>query len=379
MAIEKIALENIKDIVENDTIETCVHLDPTTAVAYEDSVKAAEHVAEVEDQLKKEAEVIATDAPEESKVKEDNIYTKKITLDESISEFSFSDIDGSKDDDDRYVEFDMFDFIYSLFSSETDSLIRPLKALSNNKGRGRKKAGDTGSSFMYQGSDDYIDETGAEGIAQISTDSDGNIVLYQDNISNFDPVIALCDEYGFRYEGPTPKKAPWVRWNFSFKIFVPTYSDGYPMEVEDYFEQRGIAIEDVMPPEFIKGRARDYKKLNDEVLIDTTFDKFLKRAENSNDSLEIFIKQMFNELDSRGAKYDRKSLKDKFLNEFNDKVLVDTTFDKFVKRAANSNDPLEIFIKQMFNELDSKGARYDRNSLKDKFMDEFNDDFEDEE
>ena len=73
MAIEKIALENIKDIVENDTIETCAHLDPTTAVAYEDSVKAAEHVAKVEDQLKKEAEVIATDAPEESKVKEDKM------------------------------------------------------------------------------------------------------------------------------------------------------------------------------------------------------------------------------------------------------------------------------------------------------------------
>ena len=100
MAIEKIALENIKDIVENDTIETSVHLDPTTAVAYEDSVKAAEHVAEVEDQLQKEAESIVTDAPEAPKVKEDSMYTKKIKLDESISEFSFCDIDGSKDDDD---------------------------------------------------------------------------------------------------------------------------------------------------------------------------------------------------------------------------------------------------------------------------------------
>ena len=321
MAIEKIALENIKDIVENDTIETSVHLDPTTAVAYEDSVKAAEHVAEVEDQLQKEAESIVTDAPEAPKVKEDSMYTKKIKLDESISEFSFSDIDGSKDDDDRYVEFDMFDFIYSLFSSETDSLIRPIKALSNTKGRGRKKAGDTGSSFMYQGSDDYIDETrekGAEGIAQISTDSDGNVVLYQDNISNFDPVIALCDEYGFTYEGPTPKKAPWVRWNFSFKVIVPTYADGYPMDVDDYFEQRGIPMEEVMPSEFIKGRTKDYKKMNDEVLIDVTFDKFVKMAANSNDPLDVFIKQMFNELDSEGAKYDRKSLKDRFLNEFND-------------------------------------------------------------
>lgn len=322
MAIEKIALEKIKDIVENDSIETSVHLDPTTAVAYEDSVKAAEHVSEVEKQLETAADKVITPDPETPKVKEDTIYTKKITLDESVSEFNFSDIDGSRDDDDRYVEFDMFDFIYSLFSSETDSLIRPIKALSNQKkGRGRRKAGDTGSSFMYQGSDDYIDDTGekgAEGVAQISTDSDGNVVLYQDNLSDFDVVIDLCNEYGFEYEGPTPKKAPWVRWNFSFKIVVPTYADGYPMDVEDYFEKRGISLEEVMPVEFIKGRTKDYKKLNDEVVVDSTYNKFVTLAANSTDPLDVFVKQMFNELDAKSVKYDKKLLKDRFFDEFND-------------------------------------------------------------
>lgn len=321
MAIEKIALDNVKRVVENEPLEVGAHVDLTMAAAYEESIAAAEHVDEVLTELNKTAESVAPDTPEVPKVKEDSIYTKKLKLDESIEEFNFADIDGSKDDDDRYVDFDMFDFIYSLFSSETDSLIRPLKALSNSRGRGRKKAGDTGSSFMYQGSDDYIDETGekgASGVAQISTDTDGNVVLYQDNVSDFDNVIALCDEYGFKYEGPTPKKAPWIRWNFSFKIIVPTSADGYPMEVEDYFEKQGIPMEEVMPVEFIKGRTKDYKKMNDEVLIDATFNKFVKKAANSNDPLDVFIKQMFNELDSEGAKYDRKSLKDRFLNEFND-------------------------------------------------------------
>lgn len=317
MAVEKIALDNIKKIVDNDKVETSVHLDPGTAVAYEDSVAAAEHVEEVKKELDKKADEIKIDAPEEPKVKADSIYTKKHTLDESIEEFDFKSIDGSKDDADRYVEFDMFDFIYSLFSSETDSLVRPLKAFSNSKKRDKNAP----SAFMYQGSDDYIDETGekgVEGVSQVSTDTDGNVVLYQDKESDFDKVIELCDEYGFTYEGPTPKRAPWIRWNYSFKIVVPTYADGYPMDVDDYFEQRGIPMEEVMPAEFMKGRTKDYKKMNDEVEVEAIFKKFVRLAGNSNDPLEGFIKDMFKELNNAGVRYDRKDLKDRFMAEFDD-------------------------------------------------------------
>ena len=327
MAIQKLneannSMENVNRVVETSKeadIPVDVHMDVGTAAAYADSLSAQEHMENVEEQLNKEAESIVTEDPATPEIKNNNVYTKKLTLDESFNDFSM--IDASKDEEDRYIDFDMFDFVYSLFSSETDSLIRPLKALSNTNGkRGRKKASDS-SSFMYQGSDDYIDETGekgAQGVSQISTDIDGNVVLYQDKITDFDKVIELCDEYGFEDEGPTPKKAPWVRWNFSFKVVVPTYADGYPMEVEDYFEQRGIDIADVMPPEFIKGRSKDYKKMNDEVDIDFVFDKFVKKAALSNDPLEGFIKDMFKELDERGVKYDRKSLKTRFLDEFND-------------------------------------------------------------
>ena len=340
MAIEKIALDNVKEVIENEAADVVVTVDPATAVAYEDSVSAAEGVEEIETELEKKFEEVATEAPEAPAVKEDSIYTKKLTLDESFDDFNISVKDFKKrsnDDEDRYIEFDMFDFIYSLFSSQTDSLIRPLKALSNSKGRGRKKADDTGSAFMYQGSDDYVDETGekgVEGVAQISTDADGNVVLYQDTVEAFNRVIELCDEYGFEYEGPTPKKAPWVRWNFSFVVHVPTYADGYPMEVEDYFEQRGIAIEDVMPPEFIRGRSKDYKKLDKEV---------------------------------------------KTMLDFDAKELIQKKFDEFVVKAANSDAPLETFINDMFAELDAFDVAYDKDKLSADFYAEFDDDFEDEE
>ena len=213
---ENIALDNIDAVVNNDTpVDATVVLDPVTAAAYNDSVTAADHRTEVEEELEEKAEDIIPEAVEEPKIKEDNIYTKKLKLDEGIEDFKL--IDGSKDDADRYTEFDMFDFIYSLFSSETDSLIRPIKAFSNSK-RGDKSAP---SAIMYQGSDDYVDETGekgVEGVSQVSTDVDGNVVLYQDMTDAFAPVAALCDEYGLEYEGPNPKKAPWIRWNYSFKI-----------------------------------------------------------------------------------------------------------------------------------------------------------------
>ena len=320
MAIKKIALNNIDKLVHDNNMDTCVHIDPATAVAYSESVAAAEAVEEIENALEKTADSVIPEAPEAPEVKTKSIYTNKLVLDEAIEDFSL--IDGSKDDEDRYLEFDMFDFIYNLFSSEADSLIRPLKALSNaNNGRGRRKAGDTGSSFMYQGSDDYIDDTGEKGIqgvGQISTDTNGNVVLYKDNIEDFNAVIDLCKEYGFVYSGPIPKKAPWLRWNYSLTVKVPTYADGYPMEVEDYFEQRGIAIETVMPPEFIRGRNKDYKKLNDEVVIDSIFDKYVIKAANSSDPLDRFLKMMFKDLDQEGVKYDHKALKDRFMAEFED-------------------------------------------------------------
>lgn len=338
MAIEKIALDNVKKVVDNDSVDVDTHIDLGMAAAYEESITAAEHVSEIIDELEEKAAENSVPAPSAPEVKLDNMYTQKHTLDESIEEFRFSDIDGSKDDEDRYVEFDMFDFIFSLFSSETDALTRPIKALSNTKGRGRKKAGDTGSSFMYQGSDDYIDETGEKGVAgvaQISTDTEGNVVLYQDNVSDFDKVIELCDEYGFEYEGPTAKRAPWLRWNYSFKVIVPTYADGYPMEVEDYFEQRGIPMEDVMPAEFISGRKRDYKKMNDEVELEYIYKKHRDAAGSSNDPLEGFLKDMFKELDAKGVKYDRKAIKDRFLAEFEDDFEDDEIEEGFISNAID--------------------------------------------
>lgn len=313
MEVKKIILDETTD----DTITVTAHADIATAAAYDDKNTCDKHAEEVKAELDKRSDEVKMESPEAPEVKQDSMYTKKIKLEESIENFKLSDIDGSKDDKDRYIEFDMFDFIYSLFASETDSLTRPLKALSNIKAT--KKDG--APTFNFDGSDKYtsdVGELGSEGVAQISTDTDGNVVLYQDSVEKFDRVLDICKEYGFTYEGPTPKKAPWVRWNYSLKIVVPTYADGYPMEVEDYFEQKGIPMEEVMPPEFLRGRSKDYKRMNDEVEVEVIYKKYKTQAGNSNDPLDGFIKDMFKELDSHGVKYNRKELKDRFYADFAD-------------------------------------------------------------
>lgn len=321
MAIEKIALKNIENVVESENVEVSTHIDPTTATAYDESVKAAENLNSVTTELEKQAKEIITDDPEEPKVKGDNIYTKKYVLDESIEDFS-SMTKGARvnDEADRYVNFDMFDFIYNLFSSETDSLIRPKKALSNIK----VKKDEPKPSFNYQGSDTYISETGEEGIngtPQISTDMDGNILLYKDSEEDFNIVIDLCNEYKFEYQGPVKKRAPWVRWNYSFKVVVPTYDDGTPMSVEDYFDSIGISVEDVMADGFNSKREKDLDKDQDNSIIDTVYGKWVKDAGRNGDKpLKIFIKGMFKELDDLGINYSsrKKELTDKFNSEFND-------------------------------------------------------------
>ena len=326
MAIEKIiALDNIDKVVNNEEtpLDAVVELDITTAEAYQDIQAAAKHVTEVIETLMDTAEDVILDAPETPEVKAENIYTKKLTLDESMEDFIIKEAKTRFNDDaDRYVEYDMFHFIYDLFSSETDSLVRPLKALSNTKsGRGRKKATDTGSAFMYQGSDDYNDETGdggVKGVSQVSTDSDGNVVVYQDHIEDFDKVIELCNEYQFKFEGPDAKKAPWLRWNYSLKIFVPVTAKGYPMEVEDYFASINIPLEQVMPASFIKGREKDYKKLDDETVVEVTLKKYIHKAGSSNDPLEGFLRSMFKELNAAKVKYDKKDLERRFMAEFQD-------------------------------------------------------------
>lgn len=319
--------ENIERVVkfEKDNVDVHSDIDVVTADAYDDNIKNEQHIQEVNAELDATAKDAFPEVEPEFGKTPDNEYTKKLTLDESVDSDEDKPKDGrshkfydDEDDMDEYLDYDMFDFIYGLVVAQTWP--KPKNPLDHRM-----------RTFLYTGSDDYLDTNSNKGVGQVGTEGDGAIVVYSDDASDFDDIKEVCELYKFEYEGPRAKRSPSMRWNFWFKIYVPMVEEDYPMMVEDYFNSIGMTLEDVMPAEYCK--------------------TYRKRQAKDNDQATTLVN------DSK----------------------VNDIYDKYVKRAANSNEPLEIFISEMFAELEGAGLKYKKAALKRMFLDEFNDDFDDEE
>ena len=329
-------MNNVKKVVEfaDDKLIPNVTMDLTTADAYDDSLTADKALEEVKTQLDKQAEEIKTSDPEIPETPVKNYATDKIKLDEEFTDFSIDDLkdnssvsandamdtakaDGrshrENDDDgmDTFLDYDMFDFIYGLV---TDTYPKPKNPL-NHKLR----------KFMYTGSDDYLNTNSNAGVGQVATDMNGSIVVYADDSSEFNDIKEICDLYHLSYDGPTPKSSSLSRWNFSFTIHVPMTSEGYPMMVDDYFANIGLTINDVMDADFSSKYNKRTAKLNKDaenelntIRVEKVYHDYVTKAANSNDDLNIFIKELFTALDNAGLKYSKVALKKRFLKEFED-------------------------------------------------------------
>lgn len=322
MAIENIvALDNVKKVAEDKTIPANTEIDVNMSNAYIESKDAAEHVTNVIKELDKTAEEIKTDAPETPKIKAKNMYTK-LTLDESIQDFNLSLKDLSDEsDEDIYLDYDMFDFVYGLV---TEDWPRPKNPL----GRRMRK-------FQHTDSDDYAKSNEMTGMSQVATDPNGNVVIYANTADAFNDVREACDYYHLTYSDVRPKMNKDSHWAFNMTINVPMTSDGYPVMVEDFFAEYGWSLSDVIEDHKVGGgksanwgktyeknaakdRADATKYVNDRAVEDI-FDKFVnKAAVNGDIDLDVFIKEMFAELDSKNLSYSKVSLKRRFISEFED-------------------------------------------------------------
>lgn len=324
MAIENLnSAKNMEEVVETKDVQATTALTPATTAATTDSLNNAEHVESVFTDLDKAAKEVVTPNPEAPVVKAKNIYTK-YTLDESVEDFKINAKELSDDsDEDEYLDYDMFDFVYGIV---TDDWPRPKNPL----GRPIRK-------FQHTESDDYLKTNSPTGMSQVATDVNGNVVVSANEVNAFDDVKAVCDYYHIRYGEVSPRKSRDSHWAFNFTIYVPQTSDGYPVMVEDFFSHYGLTMEDVIADHKVgKGKVANW-----------------------------------------GKTYDSKVTKDrnKDLNEFE----VQRVFDEYVRKAANSNDPLSDFIRDMFATMDDRGLTYSANKLRKQFMNEFEDDFGDDE
>lgn len=318
--IKSESIENLRRVVDSDHIDVEGKMDVVMADAYAESVNNSEHVEEVTNELNNRAEGVAGSTPDNSDetTNVDNTFTAKLVLDESIEDFSLSTAaDGrsrkvyEEDDEDDYLDYDMFDFIYGLV---TDCWPKPLNPL--GKSRIRK--------FMYVGSDDYLKTNDPNNRSQVAT-TGNSIEVYANNVEDFDDIKAICDIYGFDYEGPKTKRSGVSHWNFSFKINVPLSADGYPEMVIDYFEDRGKALEDVMPADFCKQyrkrQARieqEANKLLNDREVAKIVDNAIRQAAQDSDPLESHLKNLYQTLDGAKLQYQKTKIKKKFLDAFND-------------------------------------------------------------
>ena len=325
------SIDNLQRVVDADAPAVVGQMDVVMADAVQESAKNDGHAEEVATQLQKTADVVIPEDPKEEKPAVDNKFTAKLVLDESLEDFSLVTEDATPkdgrarkvyddDDEDEYLDYDMFDFVYGLV---TDCWPKPLNPLNH---RMRK--------FMYIGSDKYIDSDNDEvsdGHNQVSSWGD-TIQVYANSPEDFKDIQEVCNLYKFSYDGPTPKRSKSTYWNYSFTINVPCVSSGYPYMVEEYFETLGMTMEDVMPADFCK----QYRKR--QATVEKEAKKYINQAE------------------------------------------VDKMIDKAITAAAQDNsEPLEAHLKRLYADLDAAGLTYQKSKVKNTFMDAFDDPEEDDE
>lgn len=318
------AFDNLHRVVDSDNPTVVGQMNVVMADAIQDSVRNEEHIEEVNDQMKKSAEVVAPEKPAEAEAPVKNEFTAKLVLDESLVDFTLKEEAPAKDgrarkvydddDEDEYLDYDMFDFIYGLV---TDCWPKPLNPLNH---RMRK--------FMYIGSDKYAGDASddaSDGHNQVASWGD-TIQVYANTPEDFRDIQEVCELYKFSYDGPTPKRSKSTYWNYSFTINVPCVSSGYPYMVEEYFESIGKTLEDVMPPDFCKQyrkrQARveaEAKKYINQAEVDKMIEKAITAAAQDNtEPLEAHLKRLYAALDDAGLTYQKSKVKKTFMDAFDD-------------------------------------------------------------
>lgn len=150
----------------------------------------------------------------------------------------------AKSDDEDFENYDMFVFITNLFTRDHKEIYkRPLNPL----GRPHKH-------FDYVPKDE--DRSAP---SPVSATPEGNILITTVKKEDFADVEAICDKYQFDCS-IKPNGKYWT-----CEIEVPSYSPGYPMLVEDYFEDLGMSVDDVMPSWYSKQMAKAGVGVNESI------------------------------------------------------------------------------------------------------------------
>lgn len=162
------------------------------------------------------------------------------------------------------------------------------------------------------------------GTPQLS-EAGNTVVVYSDNLEDFEQAAEGLLTYGITCEAPVPKRNKTSHWDYSMVVHVPSYSDGEPMLFEDWLEETGRELEDVMDEAVAKRFRNKYAKadkaaeefrkikLTDD-LIDEYADKAMDIDPDDTDAMEALYAEMCEKLSENGIKCD-SSIQQRFSDE----------------------------------------------------------------
>lgn len=213
--------------------------------------------------------------------------------------------DANVADRDHHLDFDMFDYIYSLvctiddYSTVLSPLGRPLKKFDNSMNG-----------------------------CQVYSDGKSGIVIGSYEKEDFNDLIEICKLYKFDYIGPDAKNTyseKGIYYTLTIQVPMLMGSD-YPVMLEDYFNDIGVPLENVMPKKWISYYRNKLAKLEKEsnilandLKVETIYQKHVTNAWRRGD-IEILdhFQNLENELKEKNLSFKRNLLRRRFLEEFAD-------------------------------------------------------------
>ena len=337
----KESMKNLDNVVnfKDDEVEVHSDMDIVMTAAYDEDIKAEKHVEEIKDELEEKAEDVILEDPE-SPMPEVKPYTDKLKLDESFEDFSLNEARISardENDTDKYLDYDMFEFVYELLAAGAKGItnIAPKTPVEwRKKVTYRKDANGNRvpakevwgwhpmQKFMPAGSDDasYGGTNEGTGVPQIAVE-DNDIIIYSNDIDDLKQAAEGVAQYKIKSGEPKYKMNDASHWDYSMKVYVPVYSDGEIMLMSDYLEDIGMEVEDVMPPVNARSFRKQFDKADKasrEVTKKVIYDRYVKKAFNDATlDLEDVYAEMCKEMSAANIECDSK-LHDKFMKEFED-------------------------------------------------------------
>lgn len=376
--IKNESFENLHNVVNNELdIDTETALTPVESDAYIQHEKVEEHVEEVKQELDKKAEDVKGEDKAEKPEPKD--VEAKLVLDEDLEDFEIpwdslnpeievdpkdkkrrtmterephlsdedlADFDLTPEDRERmrktwdgrdgvdpdvtdnFLTYDMFNFIYDMFAAQGDKRFEPKVPKCAQREDGKKVsrflAGPSDRYITYagedSGQDNYIDNY------RITSSLNGdNIILYSNTLDEFDWVKKTCDYFKLRYKIGTRIRNS-NRWLYSLTIYVPCEASGYPYLMDEYLEKIGLDYHDFMPNDYIKehdkaveDRKKSHAKMENDLRVDKMIKKMIvKAAQNGDQPLKVFLDELFVNLNAAGLTYGKGKVRKQFMDAFDD-------------------------------------------------------------